>query len=245
MKYAKSDYVAFCDCDDWYEEEFVESVLKKAGETNADILFFGYNTVLKTNSINKVTEHRLSVDDTIDDVKTALQLDVDSLCTILVKREIIDNVPFPDLRNGEDMALIPILITRSKNFGVIEKCLYNYLYRPGSASLSANSTIVDSLIKSFEYIEENISDDYYKECEYIGSKNLIYGALLNLFKFSFNIKQASIILSSFEHKYPNWYDNENIVHLPLYRRVFLWTVKRRVFVLTKLLAIIHKHLTNR
>ena len=126
LKYAKSDYVAFCDCDDWYEEEFVESVLKKAGETNADILFFGYNTVLKTNSINKVTEHRLSVDDTIDDVKTALQLDVDSLCTILVKREIIDNVPFPDLRNGEDMALIPILITRSKNFGVIEKCLYNY-----------------------------------------------------------------------------------------------------------------------
>ena len=125
------------------------------------------------------------------DTQNALRLSVDSLCVILVKREILREIPFPDLRNGEDMAIIPLMISKSRIFGVVNECLYNYLYRQNSASMTANEHVVNSLIHSFEHIETNMPKEYKEECEMIGVRNLLYGGLLALFKYSYDRKKAN------------------------------------------------------
>ena len=87
-------------------------------------------------------------------IEDALALNHTSLCTMCVRKSIYLATNGPDIRNGEDKAIIPELIVHSKCIVVSEKCPYNYLYREGSASIVANMNVVESLIKSWNYIDK-------------------------------------------------------------------------------------------
>lgn len=242
--FSKSEFVAFCDSDDWYDNTYIEKMLSKADEISADMVFCGYKTIRENKGELITVEHRLKNLSTLSDCRSALKINVDSLCILLVRRSIIQQVKGPDIRNGEDMAIIPVVISKSQRFGAVDECLYNYFYRQGSASMTANEKVLDSLIKSFDYIKLNIFKEYRAECEFIGINNLIYGALLCLFKFSFNRATAKELLKNFQQEFPNWYKNDSIKSLPLYRRAFLWAASNRLFLVLKILSYIHTILTR-
>lgn len=239
-----AEYIAFCDSDDWYDADFIEKMISKANELNADIVFCGYKTVLADGKNQKSLPHPLNNLETKIDKKQALRLNVDSLCTMMIKKSILDQIEGPDIRNGEDMAMIPILIVNANAFGIVEDSLYNYLCRAGSASLSANERVVNSLIQSFWYIDQNIPMEYRDECEFFGARNLLYGSLLNLFKYSYDVKKANSIIDTFENKYPNWIKNKNIYSLAKFKQIFLKLTKRRLFCGLKAFSFLHMMLTK-
>lgn len=239
-----SKYITFCDSDDWYEYNYLELMVEKASENDADMVFCGYQTVSIKNERVKKNPHLLP--DVLGEpsVPEALQLPIDSLCVTMVKRSVIEGISFPDLRNGEDMAILPVMITKSQSFGVVNQCLYNYLYRENSASMRASDKVVQALIQSFDYVESNISDEYREQREIIGVRNLIYGGLLSLFKYSYNIKKAKKILSDFEDKYPKWEENRLVKELPAYKKIFLKFAAKRHFAGLKILSMIHSLLVR-
>lgn len=237
-------YIAFCDNDDWYEPNYLDLMVQKACENDADMVFCGYQTVSEKKEKVKKNSHLLPTIPSQSTIQNILQLPIDSLCVTMVKRSIIEGIDFPDLRNGEDMAILPVLITQSQSFGVINQCLYNYLYRENSASMKSNDKVVQALVKSFAYVEANISDKYKEQLEIIGIRNLIYGGLLSLFKYSYNVGKAKEILSDFEAKYPAWKGNRFIKELPIHKRIFLKFADKKFYVGLKVLSIIHSLLVR-
>ena len=234
-KHCESDWVAFCDSDDWYEPTFLNRMLTKAESSQCEIVFCGYRNIIN----DKEDNHPLGNKEQTLTSKDAMFLNVSSLCMTLVKREIYINTPQPDIRNGEDMAVIPLLIQRTSKVGALNDILYNYYIRHGSASLIPSNHMIESLIHSFEFINRNIDDNYYSEKEYLGIRNLIYGCLLNLFKFSYDTKKASKIINNFEKDFPKWYKNENIGDLPLFKRIFIQCVRFRLYGALFILSHIH------
>lgn len=232
---SNSEWIAFCDSDDWFENCFLETMIDKVEFDNSDIIFCGYQNIIG----DYIDRHPLSTEPLLLSPQSALILNADSLCITLVRKSIYLNVPQPNFRNGEDMAIIPLLIQKSKSVSVIPEIMYNYFIRTGSASLTPNDRMIDSLIKSYEHIKAHISNNYFIEMEYIGIRNLVYGCLLNLFKYSFDTKKAEYIITLFEKDFPDWINNTYISKLPLFKRFFVMCAKRRCFFFLYLLSHIH------
>lgn len=232
---AKSEYITFCDSDDWYEPNYLEKMLVLLESTNSDVVFCGYKVVDEN---GRVQERPLSPKTGKITRKEAFCLDADSLCMLMVKTSIMKETLLPDLRNGEDVATVPLLMAKAQGYAVTKECLYNYFRRQGSASQKPTMNVVNSLVNSFKYLQCNFPPEYKLELEYLGVKNMLYGALISLFTFSYDTGKASLILDHFENQYPSWSQNPYINGLSSYKRIVVRLLSKRLFILVKAIAVI-------
>ena len=223
---ATGTYVAFCDSDDYYRPDYLERMVAQSADGQADMVLCNSCKVIGNNTFD-------------------ITLGVDSLCNLMVRREIAASMPLPDLRNGEDMAVVPLLIMRCQRFGFVEECIYNYVCRPGSLSLSAHAGVTESLERSFDYILAHRLPEFEQEIEFIGIKNLVYGGLLNHFKVQKDPTKAWELLDRFQQRYPHWYGNKAIQSLPLFKKVFLFFAQVRRSMPLRLLCFIHRVITEK
>ncbi len=238
---AESEYIAFCDADDWYENDFLELMIDYSENERNEVVFCNYKSVY---SNGKESYHN-----TVQPLRNLsknrlIGQSPDSLCCMMVRRSILRSVVFPNIRNGEDMAIIPIIVASANTFGFVDECIYNYNCHIGSLSKEYSSTMIDSLESSFLYIEERIGQEYFEETEFLGIRNYLYGSILNLLKASFDRKKAVEILRKFEDRYPNWEKNAIFYSLPIYKKAFLKAVKKRLFVTCYILSQIHKRVAK-
>lgn len=234
IRKSTAEYITFCDSDDWYEKDFLLKMYSAINEDGTDISFCGYNVV---NESGNIQSRKLAGRKLITDKREALQLNVDSLCMVMIKKKIILNCPWPNIRNGEDMAMIPVLICRANRYSVINESLYNYYTRLNSASNNLNMNVVNSLIESFWFVKDHMGDLYHRECEYIGVNNLLYASLITLFSIQYDRKKAEEILDEFEKNYPQWWKNGNLNRLPKYKQFVLLLVRLRLFRLLRIVSL--------
>ncbi len=231
---SRGDYIAFCDCDDWYEYDFIEELTCAIKRENADVLIFdNYNAY----------DNRRIVSDTVkelqNDKKSILANIRMSLCRITVKREIIEQVVFPPLYYGEDGAVVPQIIAKADKFTLIDKPLYNYYYRIGSVSQKPSLKACQQMVTAFKTVKHEISKDYRIECEYIGIKYVCYSAVLSGFKSGLNTSEIHAVLNDFEKEFPNWHKNGYRHNLGKIKNLYLDFIKRRWFLLVKLMTFLH------
>ena len=231
-----SEYIAFCDSDDWLEPDFVESLILASDNRKNDVVFCNFKSVY---SFGKIVKH--DIVNPISDLpkKQIIARAFDSLWCMMVRKRIIQSIDFPDIRNGEDMAIIPVIIALSESFGFVDKYLYNYSYHPGTLSKQYTSTMIDALKTSFQYIQKKIGLNYPDETEFLGVRNYLYGSLLNLFKGPFDVSKAKSILNDFEVEYPNWDKIPFFNTLPFHKRFYLKAAKRRLFIFCRLMSKLH------
>lgn len=241
VSYTKSEYITFCDCDDWYDADFLELMYSNMVETSANLAFCGYKIV---NEFGKTVSRPICTNKKRCNIKDALHLDADSLCMMMVKSSIMKSLTLPDIRNGEDMAVIPILMIKAQGCVIIPDCLYNYYRRSDSASQTPSLDVVSSLDISFRYIEQNFPKEFEKELEYIGIRNLLYAELITLFTFSYDKKRGKEIIDRFEKNYPGWINNLYIKEMPKYKKIFLLCANKRLYFVMKLLSFIRKVITR-
>lgn len=243
VELSTSEYLAFCDSDDWLDSDYLEQLYGATRCGECDIAFCNYRVVYENGkSFEKTVVTKII--ESLDE-KERLTIDIDGLWTGIYRRSLFDNLVFPDIRNGEDMAIIPVLISKANNIGITDKCIYNYLQRTGSLSTTQTEKLVNSICISFAYINENCDKtNYYHEIEYLGMRNLLYGAFLNLFKQGYNTKEAKDILADFENSYPEWRKNQYLGKLPRYKRIYLWCIDKRLFVGAWFLSALHTFMTK-
>lgn len=239
---AVTKYITFCDIDDSYEPNYLSKLLSELEKNDADLAFCGYSVVDEKE--NKV-KRPLSFNGVLTNKIDILKLDVDSLCMLMVKTDIMKDTLLPNIRNGEDMAVVPLLMVKSNNCVAISECLYNYYRRNNSASEKPSMQVVNSLITSFEYIKNHFPEEYLEIEEYLGIRNLLYAGLITLFSFSFDVNVADQILENFEECYPNWKRNQYINELPNYKKIVLKLAGKRIYLGIWFLAWLRKILTRK
>jgi len=239
IKIAKGEYIAFCDADDWYADNYLYEINNEIEQNHSDIVFCGYKQVFDNSK--KVNEFQLNISKKLNK-NEQIVLNIDSLCRIVIKSDIALNYLIPNLYNGEDMAIIPVWILNSKTYSVVSNCIYNYLCHKGSISDVKSDKALMSLDNSFKYIKEKLPKKYKKECEFLGIRNYLYGSLLGLYKFSNDSKKAKKIIDNFEKDFPTWENNKYISTLPFYKKIFLWFVKKRQLFFVKVMSKIHMYL---
>lgn len=240
IEYAKSEYITFCDCDDWYEKNFLEEMIAEMNQ-GVDIAFCGYRIV---NEKGEIQKRPLIEKDAYLDSKEVLSLDVDSLCMMMVKASLMKETLLPDIRNGEDVAVVPLLIIKSKKCVVKKECLYNYFRRQGSASQAPSMIVVDSLIESFLYTKSKFPEELKEELEFLGIKNLLYSTMITLFSFDYDVDKVKEIRALFESDFPNWSNNKYYNQLTFYKKAVLFFLKVRCYFGIKILALIRKTITK-
>lgn len=232
---ADTKYITFCDSDDWYEPDYLKTMVSLLEDNAADMAFCGYKVVDEHgNSQSRPVYNRSG----LISREEAFCLDADSLCMLMVKTDIMKNTLLPDLRNGEDVATVPLLMAKANRYAATVSCLYNYFRRSDSASERPTMKAVESLVCSYRYVQENFPDEYIKEKEFLGIKNLLYSTIITLFSCSNDKRTAKELLNEFETIYPNWKNNSYITYLRIYKKVILRMVSLKLFGVVRLVAIL-------
>lgn len=232
-----SEYVCFCDSDDEYQKNYLESIYQSSNNGSNDIIFCSYNIKYSNGHIIK----KDLVSNLIDKNKYFLiAAGSDSLCCISFKRTLFNNIEFPNLRHGEDMCIIPLLISKANKYGFVNEYLYNYIYRKESLSKNCSLNTIMDLSLSFKYIEENIPNIYKEEIEFLGIRNYLYGFFLNLFKIKFDKKMIIELMKNFYIKYPNWKKNKYFYLLPRYKKIFLYLLDKKLYLICFIFSKLHK-----
>lgn len=228
--------LAFVDSDDYVEDSFLSSLYNSIIENKSDIAICNYFTV---NEKGKKRIRRISSIIEGNSKNSQLILTVDSFWLMMIKKEMFSDIVFPDIRNGEDMALIPQLLELATSISFVDEPLYNYVFYSNSLSNGNSNAKIRYLKESFEIVYNKFSDAYPEETEYLGIRNLVYGAMLGIFKYSRNKQEALNLLVDFEKNYPNWEDNKYLFMLPFYKRFLLKNVKKRHWRIVRIWCIIH------
>ena len=154
------EYIMFVDSDDWISEDSLEQLYEYI-DADYDIINFKFSFV-KENSKELVEMH--------NDIKDGYECDLISyidklfmgelsffIWNKLYKKDLFNEVRFPEGRNYEDLATIYKLYFNAKNIIVTDYTLYNY-WLGNSNSITSNSTIknmTDYLLSTKEIYEVN------------------------------------------------------------------------------------------
>lgn len=232
-------YITFCDSDDWYEPDFIETMVNLLEDDSADMVFCGYKVVDEQGNFTSRSVNNRSG---LISREEAFCLDADSLCMLMVKSDIMKNTLLPNLRNGEDIATVPLLMAKARKYATSNKCLYNYFRRSDSASEKPTMKAVNSLVCSYKYVQKNFPDEYIKEKEFLGIKNLLYSTLITLFSCSYDKRTAKMLLKEFENLYPFWKNNPYIASLRMYKKIIVYMVYFRCFFAIWIVAMLRNKL---
>ena len=168
IREAKGDYIGFVDCDDYIDEDFVESMIgaiKRTGFSMAQI------------SRDEIAEdgHRLPdvcippkeeiIISSEDMMRELLMHRGDcSYCTRLTKRELFDGRKFPEDMLNEDFRLLVDMLTDIDRFVILPKQAYHVFYRSESNSRSRDKEqfkrVYMDIVDNADYVEELVDEKY-------------------------------------------------------------------------------------
>ncbi len=180
IKVASGEFVAFVDSDDWIELEMYEKLINKQHETQADIVFCGFNMIIdgKTCSVYEDAKERFSKEKDIryllrhehlknvGENKFMTSGNINCFTVrFLYKKEIFDKVHFNEKLNYmEDVKILTeIFLNKNLNVSYVDDCMYNYLIRTSSLSHGALKNMLEKSKNFLLAFEELVKGTEYEE----------------------------------------------------------------------------------
>lgn len=238
---SQGDYIAFIDSDDTISPDYISLVYEAAHIYNADLISIGIQRVFGASIINVPF-----ID--YQDQAEFLALCSGSLCTLVSSKNLWKGLKLPGIRNAEDIAVIPILISRSQKIYYIHHILYNYILSPNSLSRKPRPDVSFNFQKSFEFTCQHVDNNnlFYKSAiEFHGIKTILYGGVLNGIRCNLSTSIIKQMVNDFESDFPKWTNNKYIKKYPFRKRFFLICVKLRLFPIIHLFEYTHELLITR
>ena len=134
------EFVEIIDGDDWISLDYIEKLVNRQIETNADIVGGGVITIdEETGESNGRSFGNISVSG-LEKWKIHLGKII-YLNNMIVRRTLYNSVPYSDYRYCEDTPVINKLFYFANKVSYISEIGYHYLQRKGSLSHSVNRTL--------------------------------------------------------------------------------------------------------
>lgn len=172
MAAVSTDYIMFCDSDDWYDSKMCDMMYRAITESRADLAICG------TNVIYEAQHHMRESDDNYYRIKytgkraltekVAFNTDV-AVWNKIYRKRIIDKykISFPVGRQYEDAYFSNAYMAASRNIYYVGDKLYNYVRRDGSimsGTFEGDPKAMDHLYIAFDLYDfltrNNLYDHY-------------------------------------------------------------------------------------
>lgn len=242
IKHSTTEWICFCDCDDWYDSLFLERMLTASETQKADVVLCQCTYAFSNGKTKLLNEMRFLSEKSTK--REFLAYAFMSMCTCIFKKSLFEGIYVPQINTAEDGAVTPQVFAKANKITIIHDGLYYYFMRNDSMSSKPSKQAYKDLLEAQRVLNLYIDRSYIDELEFIGIKNICYSAVLISVKAGVNKKSIIDFCDSFDEKYPNWYKNKYKNSMPLRKKVFLFFVKNRWFAFIKAFVFLHGLLSH-
>ena len=226
MLYAKGEYIAFLDSDDYVELDMYEKMYELVKKEEADMVecdfYWEYPDRVKED-IGYIYKDKKEMTTTIRVVAW----------NKLIKREILEKskVEFPKGYRYEDVEFTYKLIPYLNKISFLKKPYVHYIQRDNSIANTQNERtkeifdVLDHVIKYYK--EKDIYEEYKNEIEYIYTRFLLCSSFLRMVKIENKKTRKELLEKTWENlntKFPNWKKNEILIKNKSGKDLYMKTV---------------------
>lgn len=178
VKAAQGEYIAFCDADDTYAPDMIESMITLAKESQLDIVFVPYYYCEHGKNTPQLFDEKVmdcaNKELTLEDKKVLITYSTGGIwCGLWKKKLIIDNqIMFPEHVRYEDNYWGSLIKCYAHRIGIINEPKYFWRVHQKSTIHSNNKkyhydriTIEKKLLKDVK--RRGLLEDYYEAFEYL------------------------------------------------------------------------------
>ena len=217
---AKSEYIMFCDSDDWYEKQATKRMMEKV-EEGADFIFAGYYITYKDGRKIEVKYNNLNNIEI--DKETAISYLPITSSSKLIKKSILEehNIKYPEgIKNCEELPVIPVAGFYAKKVVYIDECLYNYFQRENSAS---NHELQDLSFYdiTYEKFKSNLPKEYKNSINIRMVEHLLYSKTYSLIKEKHLKKEIIENINKCKRDLGGQDINSILMQFPIRKRIFV------------------------
>ena len=203
IEIATGKYIGFVDSDDYIKYDMFEKLYKKIDKTKSDIVVCDYEEYYMSNNSYKYVSvvENIIKNNLYDDTSIINNIDY-APWNKLYKRELFDNIRFPENVKYEDLSTILKTFLIAKKISTVKESLYIYRINDNGQTKTINKKVKDILIilddiilysksigvygKIKKELQKMTVDKlfYYLICSYeIGEKNFVINFRNEIIKF--------------------------------------------------------------
>ena len=226
MPYAKGDYIAFLDSDDYVELDTYEKLYNRAIQTDADMVECDFYWEYSDKKIHDTSANYKDESDMYANARVVAW-------NKLYKKDLIINsgIKFPKGLRYEDLEFFYKILPQLKKIELINEPLIHYVQRDDSITYLQNEktadifAILDNIINYYKWI--NLYNEYNQELEYMYVR-ILFGSS---FKRMLNIKdketRRKLLMDSYFNafeNFPDWKSNKILNSKKSLKNLFLKSI---------------------